>query len=85
MGTLLDNPAFRVYAFCSAVLGVKMLASAVYTATRRQKTTGFINPEDAKTFAPHGTAVRGEAPRWPMRCVSNGTMAKISRSSLLSV
>jgi len=60
MDALLDNPAFRVYAFCSAVLGVKMLASAVYTATRRQKTTGFINPEDASTFAPPGTTARAE-------------------------
>jgi glutathione S-transferase len=60
MDALLNNPAFRVYAICSAILGIKMLASAVYTATRRQKTTGFINPEDAKTFGPPGTAVRGE-------------------------
>ena len=60
MDTLLDNPAFRVYAFCSAVLGVKMLASAVYTATRRQKTDGFINLEDVQTFAQPGATVRSE-------------------------
>jgi hypothetical protein len=50
MEVLLDNPALRIYALCSAVLGVKMLASAVYTGTRRQKVDGFINPEDANTF-----------------------------------
>jgi glutathione S-transferase len=60
METLLANPAFRIYAFCSAVLGIKMLASAFYTGTRRQKTTGFINPEDAKAFAPAGTGARVE-------------------------
>jgi glutathione S-transferase len=60
MEPLLENPAFRVYAICSALLGIKMLASAVYTATRRQKTAGFINPEDVQAFAPPGTTVRGE-------------------------
>jgi hypothetical protein len=47
MESLLENPAFRIYAFCSAILGVKMLASALYTGTRRQKVGGFINPFDA--------------------------------------
>jgi glutathione S-transferase len=60
MESFLTNPAFRVYALCSAILGVKMLASAFYTATRRQKTAGFINPEDAQAFAPAGTATRME-------------------------
>lgn len=60
MDVLLQNPAFRIYAICSAILGVKMLASAFYTATRRQKTAGFINPEDAQAFAPVGTAARTE-------------------------
>jgi prostaglandin-E synthase 1 len=63
MESLLENPAFRIYAFCSAILGVKMLASAVYTGTRRQKVGGFINPEDAKTFGAAGAeAGAAEAP-----------------------
>jgi uncharacterized MAPEG superfamily protein len=63
METLLVNPAFRIYAICVAILGVKMLASAVYTGTRRQKVGGFINPEDAKRFGELGaTAGREEAP-----------------------
>ncbi len=63
MEMLLANPAFRVYALCVAVLGVKMLASAVYTGKSRQKFGGFINPEDATTFGASG-AVAGsvEAP-----------------------
>lgn len=60
MEMLLTNPAFRIYALCVAVLGVKMLASAVYTGTRRQKVGGFINPEDAKTFGTSGMAARTE-------------------------
>jgi uncharacterized MAPEG superfamily protein len=60
MEMLLANPAFRLYALCVAVLGVKMLASGVYTATRRQKVGGFINPEDATTFGTPGAAPRAE-------------------------
>jgi prostaglandin-E synthase 1 len=56
MEAFLGNPAFRIYAVCAAILGVKMLAAAIYTATRRQAVGGFINPEDVKAFAPPGTA-----------------------------
>lgn len=63
MEALLDNPAFRIYALCAALLGVKMLASAVYTGTRRQKVGGFINPEDAQTFGQPGAGAEpAEAP-----------------------
>jgi glutathione S-transferase len=63
MDALLENPAFRAYALCCAILGVKMLASAVYTGTRRQKVGGFINPEDATTFGQSGViALSEEAP-----------------------
>jgi microsomal prostaglandin-E synthase 1 len=62
MEALRDNPAFGIYALCAAILGVKMLASAVYTGTRRQK-GGFINPEDAQKFGGEGVAaVSEEAP-----------------------
>ena len=37
-----------------------MLASAVYTGTRRQKVGGFINQEDAKTFGQSGTVAKPE-------------------------
>ena len=50
MEALRDNPAFGIYALCAAILGVKMLASAFYTGSRRQKVSGYINPEDAKRF-----------------------------------
>jgi uncharacterized MAPEG superfamily protein len=60
MEAFLNNPAFRVYALCAAVLGVKMLASAVYTGTRRQKVGGFVNPEDAKNFGQSGTVAKPE-------------------------
>jgi len=60
MEALLSDPAFRIYALCVAVLGVKMLASAVYTGTRRQKVGGFVNPEDAKSFGAPGTEARAE-------------------------
>jgi uncharacterized membrane protein YecN with MAPEG domain len=55
--TLLANPAFRTYAFCSAILVLKMVFSAVYTGTRRTRTRGFINAEDAATFGPPGATV----------------------------
>lgn len=57
MDSLLANPAFRTYAFCSAILALKMLYSSVYTGTRRQKHQGFINAEDAVTFGPAGATV----------------------------
>jgi len=60
MDALRDNPAFGIYAFCAAILGVKMLASAFYTGSRRQKVGGYINPEDAQKFAPEGTVAKPE-------------------------
>jgi glutathione S-transferase len=63
METMITNPAFRSYAFCCALLGLKMLFSAVYTGTRRQKHQGYINAEDASIFGkPEATAAGGEAP-----------------------
>ena|SRR5436853_3549562 len=63
MDNLLANPAFRTYAFCCAILGFKMLYSAVYTGTRRSRHQGFINAEDAAVFGPPGaTVVAAETP-----------------------
>jgi uncharacterized membrane protein YecN with MAPEG domain len=56
MEALMANPAFQTYALCAAILGLKMLVSAVYTGTRRTKHRGFINAEDAAVFGPPGAA-----------------------------
>jgi glutathione S-transferase len=56
MENLLANPAFRTYAFCSAILVLKMLFSSVYTGTRRSKHQGYVNQEDATVFGPSGAA-----------------------------
>jgi prostaglandin-E synthase 1 len=61
--TILDNPAFRSYAVCSAILVLKMLFSAVYTGSRRQVSQGYINREDANVFGKQGVnAAEAEAP-----------------------
>ena len=60
MENLMTNPAFRSYAFCCAILGVKMLFSAVYTGTRRQRHQGYINPEDASFFGSSAATVATE-------------------------
>jgi uncharacterized MAPEG superfamily protein len=63
MDALAMNPAFRTYALCSAILALKMLVSAFYTGSRRQKHQGYINAEDARVFGSDGTvASRDEAP-----------------------
>jgi uncharacterized membrane protein YecN with MAPEG domain len=55
--TLSANPAFRTYAFCTAILALKMVYSAIYTATRRSKNQSFINAEDAAAFGTPGATV----------------------------
>ena len=50
MISLGEQPAVRAYAVCAAILALKMLFSAVYTGTRRQKHAGYINAEDARVF-----------------------------------
>lgn len=50
MESLAANPAFGTYALCSAILGLKMIVSAIYTGSRRQAHQSYINPEDAKAF-----------------------------------
>ncbi len=47
MEPFLGNPAFRTYATCVAILVIKMIASAVYTASQRSLVKGYVNPEDA--------------------------------------
>ena len=63
MDTFLGNYAFRSYAFCSAILGLKMLYSAVSTGRTRSRVQGFINAEDATAFGGGGVAAGAvEAP-----------------------
>lgn len=56
MDELAQNPAFRTYAVCCAILALKVLFSALYTGTRRQKSQGYVNAEDAKVFGNSGVA-----------------------------
>jgi len=63
METLWALPAFRTYAVCTSILALKMLFSAVYTGTRRQKHAGYVNAEDARVFGgAAATAHAGESP-----------------------
>ena len=57
------HPAFRTYALCAAILGLKMLFSAIYTGVQRQRHQGYINAEDASAFGRSGArAGTQEAP-----------------------
>lgn len=55
MDTLMNDPAFRTYALCSAILAFKMILSAFYTTAMRFSSQGYANPEDARAFGPPGT------------------------------
>ena len=72
MTDLMNNPAFRPYAVCSAILAVKMLLSGNYTAVMRLRNKGFINEEDAKTFgAPSAGAAEHPAVAHALRIQRN--------------
>jgi uncharacterized membrane protein YecN with MAPEG domain len=60
MDGLMDNPAFRTYAVCSAILAVKMLLTGNYTTLQRMRNKGFVNDEDARSFG--GTPSQQEHP-----------------------
>ena len=62
MDVIAANPAFQTYALCAAILALKMLLSAVYTSVCRTRHRGFVNPEDAATFAPGTAASEQEHP-----------------------
>lgn len=57
MDAFLPNPAFRTYALCAAILALKMIFSAFYTGTQRQRQQSYANPEDARTFGADGATV----------------------------
>jgi glutathione S-transferase len=59
MDALVDNPAFRPYAVCTAILVLKAMAATLYTGLQRQRSRGYVNEEDARVFG-QGAAVRAE-------------------------
>jgi uncharacterized MAPEG superfamily protein len=72
MTELMNDPAFRSYATCSAILAVKMLLSGSYTTAMRLGNKGFVNDEDAKTFgAPSANAVELPAVAHALRIQRN--------------
>jgi prostaglandin-E synthase 1 len=62
MDVLLNNPAFRTYALCAAILAFKMILSAVYTSISRGRSGGYVNPEDATAFGKGASAAEVERP-----------------------
>lgn len=57
------HAAFETYAFCSALLALKMFGVAVYTSLQRMKVQGYVNEEDARAFGNQGAvAATAEAP-----------------------
>jgi len=56
------DPAFRRYAWCTAILALKMILSAFYTSACRLRYRGFVNPEDAAAFARQRAASEQEQP-----------------------
>ena len=61
MTTLLSQPAFQLYAFCSAVLIITLYGLAFWTAKIRGDRKSIINPEDFKVVS-GGTVVEVEHP-----------------------
>lgn len=62
MDVLANNPAFRTYALCVAVLALKMGLSALYTSICRMRSSGYVNPEDAAAFGGGVAAAEIEHP-----------------------
>ena len=56
------HPSFRTYALCAAILALKTLYSAIYTARMRGKHRGYINTEDAAVFGAGARAGTEELP-----------------------
>ena len=62
MDALIDDPAFRSYAICTAILVLKAMAATLYTGLQRQRVGGYVNAEDARVFGQGGAARAEEAP-----------------------
>jgi uncharacterized MAPEG superfamily protein len=48
MQTWLENPAFRIYGLCGAIVCVHLLVLAGWTGYVRASRKTFVNPEDAR-------------------------------------
>lgn len=57
MDTLLDNPAFKLYALCSAIIALQLVALALWTGTVRVLRKQWVNPEDARLNKGENTEV----------------------------
>lgn len=55
MNALGMNDAFQTYALCTAILVIKMFASATWTGVQRSRSQGYVNPEDAAMVGKPGT------------------------------
>ena len=62
MNLLSGNEAFQTYAICVAILVIKMIFSAGYTGTMRNKAKGYVNAEDAKLSGSGAAAASDEKP-----------------------
>ena len=59
---LTSNPLFVVFAICSAVLSLKMIAVGHFTGLTRIRRRVYLNPEDAKAFSKMDETASGEHP-----------------------
>jgi uncharacterized MAPEG superfamily protein len=57
MHPAMKDPAFQIYAICTVVLAVKMLAVGNWTGLMRVRTRSFVNPEDRKPGTPPAAEV----------------------------
>ena len=48
---LIESPVFTVFAVCTAVLCIKMIAVGHYTGLTRIRRQVYLNPEDAQAFS----------------------------------
>ncbi len=71
MQTWLENPAFRTYGLCAAIVCVHLLVLAGLTGYTRARRKTFVNPEDARLNK--GTEAEHDHPdvRRTLRCHMN--------------
>lgn len=59
MDNFTNNPAFQIYAACTAILVLKMFAVTIATGVARTRAKATLNPEDAQML---GYAVQTQEP-----------------------
>ena len=62
METALWNSAMQTYAVCSALLALKMIGSAIFTAVQRARSSGYANPEDTRFGGEGAVAAATDTP-----------------------